>query len=68
MLVCGHYPEPRDIELIDYGVWFELDLSNGKIRSFTTKKTVIEIIQNKERKVTPEPSGFIKDGYYRNYT
>lgn len=31
MLVCGHYPEPRDMELIDYGVWFEPDLSNSKI-------------------------------------
>ncbi|XP_026122153.1 serine/threonine-protein kinase pim-2-like isoform X1 [Carassius auratus] len=28
MLVCGRYPEPRDVELIDYGVWFEPDLSN----------------------------------------
>ncbi|XP_052417194.1 serine/threonine-protein kinase pim-2-like [Carassius gibelio] len=28
MLVCGRYPEPRDVELIDDGVWFEPDLSN----------------------------------------
>ncbi|XP_058638129.1 serine/threonine-protein kinase pim-2-like isoform X1 [Onychostoma macrolepis] len=30
ILVCGHYPEPRDIELIDYSAWFEPDLSNDK--------------------------------------
>ncbi|XP_016303422.1 serine/threonine-protein kinase pim-2-like [Sinocyclocheilus anshuiensis] len=28
MLVCGHYPEPRDIEMIDYGIWSKPDLSN----------------------------------------
>ncbi|XP_016115197.1 serine/threonine-protein kinase pim-1 [Sinocyclocheilus grahami] len=28
LLVCGDFPEPKDTESIDYGVWFKPDLSN----------------------------------------
>ncbi|XP_051755370.1 serine/threonine-protein kinase pim-2-like [Ctenopharyngodon idella] len=65
VLVCGRFPEPRDVQMIHDDIWSEPGLSNGKIAFITTKKTNCNLKHTKQRnkeKLTPQPSGFIKDG------
>ncbi len=45
IMVCGRYPQPRDLHTIEHDIWSEPGLSDGKI------PTVIEIIQNKETRL-----------------
>ncbi len=38
-LVCGHFPKPRDRQMINDDIWWEPGLSKGEMAFITTKKT-----------------------------
>ncbi len=38
-MVCGRFPEPNDLQMIEDDIWLEPGLSKGEIANIKTKKT-----------------------------